>query len=814
MKFPLGSTFCIILISLPLLLAGQKQLSNDMLGTSSRVCLEIADEQELTQAYQDGMTAFIPSNGSQTKLVNIFEKLAQLKDQKSDSGCILINLYHNAREWENAVNKAGLSKWIVSPAKYNKNDLFYYQLSANDILSFSKSESTSSFLNYGLLINFETDSLTNQKLKNDFLLANAKASKTIINDTSINRDWLNRYEDNLHSSLIYLSDIWITTGKRPHFIHCTMADIQLAKELCVILNSTSFYSVRFNKNKELFTPVRNKENPNFLGGGRGSIPVINNNPLQLTPMSKGYRFSPDIFRFTNEHKWQEVVINSFPLAINYKQISHFHFDDSQIPATPIIDNIFSTSESLLLENEQRGKVFAFNGTSDYIDCGSTLQIDFSSPITISAWIKPEENRQNHSIVGMGNSFSMKIQRKQLTFTRADISDTRFPGNEIKLNEWQHVAIVFEPNEQISLYQNGQLIGSTEATEILESQHSILIGSNLWGEYYKGLMDDLQIWNRALSSDEIKRLSQSQSEINNGWIKQMVIAIITSLFIIALLIVYRRSKKSVDQESKSRLDEPSAKPVQNIETIKPVSTQHQSSILTFGEFRIFTAEGNNLVPQLSPKEKQLLLYLLWHSIRNKKEGVTSRQMSEDLWPNMSADKAKNNRSTYMQRLRKQLTESTGIQINYASNKKWCLVIPDQYHCDLLIYNDALQNLQSDRNVDNLKKILDSLSDGSFLPETHNDVTDVFKSEIENEIIITLTKPEIISMAQDQVNILPLLTATIRKYDPLNETALSLEINWFHKMGHHGRTLETYQRFCREYELLFGEKFNTEMEELIN
>jgi two-component SAPR family response regulator len=182
--------------------------------------------------------------------------------------------------------------------------------------------------------------------------------------------------------------------------------------------------------------------------------------------------------------------------------------------------------------------------------------------------------------------------------------------------------------------------------------------------------------------------------------------------------------------------------------------------------------------------------------------------------MSADKAKNNRSTYMQRLRKQLTDSTGIQINYASNKKWCLVIPSHYHCDLLIYNDALLNLQNKSNVDNLQTLLNSLSEGSFLPETHSDVTDVFKSEIENEIIIMLTKPEIISLAEDQINILPKLTATIRKYDPLNETALSLEINWFHKMGHHGRTLETYQRFCREYELLFGEKFNTEMEELIN
>ncbi|MCT4591639.1 MAG: hypothetical protein N4A71_27705 [Carboxylicivirga sp.] len=814
MKFPLRSTFCIFLILLPLLLSAQKQLSKDMLGTNSKVCVEVANAQELMQAHQKGVSVFIPAKGNQSKLVSIFTKLKQITEKKQDSGYIIINQNHRSDKWEEAIIKAGLSKRIVTPESQSKNDIFYYKLKQGDILSFSSSGTDLSYSYDELIREYTRDSTGNKLLTNDFLIT--RFSTKILpeeTDSIFNQNWSKQRHPEMASELNTQLQIWLHTGKRPHFIKCKQKTIDAGLQLCKILNKVHFHSAYFTKENKAFAPVQLKEIKSFLGGGRVCIPMVLNDRPQISPKSRGFRFSPDIFRFTDEHKWHEIVINAFPLAIEQKQIAHFHFDDAQMPVTPPIDNIFSTSDALLIEDEQRGKVFAFNGKSDYIDCGSTLDIDFTSPITISAWIKPEYNHENHSIVGLGNSFTMKIQRKQLTFTSPDVRDTKFPGNEIKLNTWQHVTIVFEPNERMSLYQDGELLGSTEAVKILRSQHSIVIGSNVWGEYYKGLMDDLQIWNRALSDDEIKHLSQWHLGDNN-WIKQMIIAIASSFLIIVLLILYRRSKKTEDKEAIVQPAVSNERPVQATEQEKPRMHQHQSSILTFGEFRIFTAEGNNLVPRLSPKEKQLLLYLLWHSTRNKKEGVTSRQMSEDLWPNMSADKAKNNRSTYMQRLRKQLTDSTGIQINYASNKKWCLVIPSHYHCDLLIYNDALLNLQNKSNVDNLQTLLNSLSEGSFLPETHSDVTDVFKSEIENEIIIMLTKPEIISLAEDQINILPKLTATIRKYDPLNETALSLEINWFHKMGHHGRTLETYQRFCREYELLFGEKFNTEMEELIN
>jgi two-component SAPR family response regulator len=168
---------------------------------------------------------------------------------------------------------------------------------------------------------------------------------------------------------------------------------------------------------------------------------------------------------------------------------------------------------------------------------------------------------------------------------------------------------------------------------------------------------------------------------------------------------------------------------------------------------------------------------------------------------------------MQRLRKLLTDSTGIQITYSSNKKWNLVLPPSYTCDLESYEKVRQQLSKERNIANLQIFLNTLLDGNFLSQTRNELIDNFKSEIENEIILLLTDPEIIEIAKNTNRITPIITAAIRKYDPLSETALSLEINWLYSIGHHGRALDVYQKFCKDYEALYGEHFNRKMDKLL-
>lgn len=797
----------ILLLTLSFSSKSQVILAPDMLGTRSQSCIEIKHPAETTEGLKKGVKAFIPCNMNQEELASFFQIIAKHYKNNNDSSLFLINIDYDSLSWDNGLLSSGLARHTKQSLTEIKEPLFTYAINRGNIIAFSLHNSAYSH-KIDQYISIADDSTnTTKAFTNDFLMVKPDTTTTYsFHDKALNR-WLKKHKGNDSTAICSLINIWLKTGKRPHFIITKAGNIKQGLRLTHKLNQMPFRSVCFIKDDHPFSPVTLAGNNNFVSGGRVSFPTPPGYQLHITPLTKGHRFSPDIFMFTPQHEMQEIPIRAFPLPLTDKQVAHFHFNNASSPCLPVLNDYFPSSDSMLLMDNERGKTFSFNGNNSYLDCGSALNINFEQPISISAWIKPSKSDLNHSIIGMGRSFSFKIHNNLLTFTRAGISDTRFTRDTIQLNQWQHVAVVFEPHKQLSLFLNGNKIGETTATNIVKSEHSILIGSNIWGEFYQGLIDDLIIWNRALSNKEIQEVSQLEPlkpEHRSRWNIRTIVFLIFPAVVIIIMLHIKRHKHS---QSKNKTNN-SSRPLTSLDK----KDKNCSSILTFGEFRIFTANKENLAPRLSPRERQLLLYLLWHTIRNMQGGVSSRQMSEDLWPGMPAHKAKNNRSTYMQRLRKQLTDNTGIQIIYSQNKRWKLIIPENYYCDLLRYNGTLSGYQQDKDINSLRNYLAIVGEGAFLPQTHNDIIDDFKNEIENEIIHHLTSQVSWGLAQKDQSIIPLLTATIRKHDPLNEPALSLELKWLTRNGHHGRAIDTFQHFCREYENVYGEKLQKEMNDL--
>ncbi len=789
----------------------QVKLNNTMLGTTSRVYLDVPDTTELIALYNKGVRTFAPvCKGTQTKkwLKTFFKTVNQLHTHSDSGTIVLLNLHCDAETWDNQIQHSPLSV-SLKKNKASISELFTLNVNEKNSIAFNLYPSDYNFaLGQYICLYNKKQERSKQELKADFLLTHSNLSP-LDSFPDINYErYLMRSDCADTTGLRSLLSTWISTGKRPHFIKAEHKYLNNYKQLVKELNNIPYRSAHFKKGKDSYAPVAVKEYNNFLSGGRVCFPSPNYYGLQITPQSKGHRFSPDIFMFTPEHNVKEILIRTFPFSLAEKQVAHFHFNNADNPCSPDIITYFTSTDSLLVKDDERGFVYTFDGLKTYIDCGTSLDINYDEPISISTWIKPLLADNNHSIIGIGRSFSFKIRNNQLTFTRAGIKDTHFSGNTIELNTWQHIAAIFEPNRQVSLFLNGKKIGQEDVTEIVKSNHSLLIGSNIWGEYYKGLMDDLKIWNRALSDDEITAIYNNYTSASNSaesthkWWFIVVIPVL-----ILVLISVLRKKKVNKQGADSTVKEvPDLIPLAKKKALK-------ACLLTFGEFRIYTDEGQNIVAGLSPKEKQLFLYLLWHTLRSTNGGVSSRRMSDDLWPGMPADKAKNNRSTYMQRLRKQITDCTGIQLIYAQNKKWRLEIPANFRCDLTSYQQAYSTYIKDKQPANFKTWLQVISDGAFLPETHNEVIDVFKNEIENEIINTLTASFSIDLASKQHDTASLLISTIRQYDPLNEPALALELRWLSNRGQHGRAMDAFQRFSRDYEMMYGEKLNKEMNDLM-
>ena len=77
-------------------------------------------------------------------------------------------------------------------------------------------------------------------------------------------------------------------------------------------------------------------------------------------------------------------------------------------------------------------------------------------------------------------------------------------SQLPLNTWTHVAATYD-NTTLRLYVNGVQAGSRAVTgALLTSTGALRIGGNsVWGEFFAGRIDEVRIYNRALSPGEIQ-----------------------------------------------------------------------------------------------------------------------------------------------------------------------------------------------------------------------------------------------------------------------------------------------------------------------
>lgn len=178
--------------------------------------------------------------------------------------------------------------------------------------------------------------------------------------------------------------------------------------------------------------------------------------------------------------------------------------------------------------------YTFDGTNDLINISipssGSLDID-SNPVTMVAWIKPSSVSIQQAIVARGTSDGVSAGGYGYGFwinsngkiNVGSFGGGNFDGNTVVLtaNTWYHVAVVIN-GASSALYLNG--VDDTPASHtvsVVASSQPLKIGAsrNLTDtadmRFFSGTIDELAIWNRSLSSQEVQQLYSSSSPISCG-----------------------------------------------------------------------------------------------------------------------------------------------------------------------------------------------------------------------------------------------------------------------------------------------------------
>ena len=213
-----------------------------------------------------------------------------------------------------------------------------------------------------------------------------------------------------------------------------------------------------------------------------------------------------------------VVIVTFVFAQFYPEgmISYWKFDEGS--GTTALDSVDANDGTIYGPTWTPGMVgdaLSFDGVYGYVDCGNDASLSGMAKLTIEAWVKPTIiNRWNHIVDKTGShgqisgyKFSITNGNKfRFRIRFMDDSMTALYSNTMaQVNLWYHYVATYD-QEQMRIYINGNLDNSiSEIKAIKHSSSSLVIGYN-WepSHTFSGTIDEVAIYNRALSAEEIQR----------------------------------------------------------------------------------------------------------------------------------------------------------------------------------------------------------------------------------------------------------------------------------------------------------------------
>jgi hypothetical protein len=156
---------------------------------------------------------------------------------------------------------------------------------------------------------------------------------------------------------------------------------------------------------------------------------------------------------------------------------------------------------------------SFAGAGTFVTVADSASLDLSTGMTISAWVNPstlpawptvvlKERPSGLAYALYASAGATKAPSSYLDSAKGEYFATG--TGALPLNAWTHLAATYD-GAQVRLYVNGALVATKAASgNILATTGALRIGGNaVWGEYFAGVIDEIRIYNRALTQTAIQ-----------------------------------------------------------------------------------------------------------------------------------------------------------------------------------------------------------------------------------------------------------------------------------------------------------------------
>jgi hypothetical protein len=183
----------------------------------------------------------------------------------------------------------------------------------------------------------------------------------------------------------------------------------------------------------------------------------------------------------------------------------------------------------------------FNGINTFVEFPSSVMGQVTGSFSVSIWVNPDTVQTHIELIndrvntqytfrfriGYGYIGHMPTFHPDSAYfdLNANTGTQKVGAPKPNVEGWTHFVYVFDSTGinqgTIKAYWNGTLVGSRSNSTLFSGSRPINLGRGLMpafpvgNRHFKGIMDDIAVWNRALSDSEVLRIYQSCQVVLNS-----------------------------------------------------------------------------------------------------------------------------------------------------------------------------------------------------------------------------------------------------------------------------------------------------------
>ena len=166
----------------------------------------------------------------------------------------------------------------------------------------------------------------------------------------------------------------------------------------------------------------------------------------------------------------------------------------------------------------KGEALDFDGSDDYISVADSPSLDINSEITISVWVNlrtnPDPGPNYAIVVGKTATYPTSLlydrsANKRYVWVGGDddyIASTS--GLAPENDGWHHIVATWATGSNLLIYVDGVLNGTSTKVysgDMWDNSNNVLIGGGVADRYLNGIIDEVMVFNEALTAAQIKDL---------------------------------------------------------------------------------------------------------------------------------------------------------------------------------------------------------------------------------------------------------------------------------------------------------------------